>query len=119
MSNWGRYDVAFGNDIDFDTTVTGWSANGATTYSIGLSVRDHYFADDLKVAPNPTKGVLNLNNLSGQKIEMMKIINATGQVIQTYDGFYNTIDLSGLASGIYFLQLSTADASAIKRIVVQ
>ena len=119
LSNWSRYDAAFGNDIDFGTVASGWSANGATTYSIGLSVGSHNFADQLLIAPNPVKGVLQLSNLSGKKIEMMRVSNATGQVIQSYDGFYNTIDLSALAAGTYFLQLKAADASAIKRIIVE
>ena len=64
------------------------------------------------VFPNPTTGVVNISDISN--IETITISNVLGQVVRTF-GAQNSIDISDLKAGVYYLQ---AD-NGLKREIVK
>ncbi len=60
---------------------------------------------DIQVLPNPFDQEIQVNNISGQTIEEISIVDKIGRtVINTK---HNTIKTGQLASGIYFILVKT------------
>jgi hypothetical protein len=59
----------------------------------------------MRIFPNPTSSVLNLTLSENFKVEKVIFYNALGQVISTSTG--TSWDVSGFASGVYFLKVFT------------
>jgi hypothetical protein len=76
--------------------------------------------------PNPAKGSANLtiNLKSNTKVEL-KVVNLMGEVVktsvvETEAGLNNiNVDLSGVASGIYMVNVQAGNASATKKLIVE
>ncbi|MEL6673336.1 MAG: YHYH protein [Bacteroidota bacterium] len=74
------------------------------------------------VAPNPASHSLRILSADPgflSKITQVSIYDAQGKIWYSHPGLQASIDLSGLASGQYFLQLSTKDEQLTKKILVQ
>src|SRR5690554_474858 len=78
---------------------------------LSIDDEDNYFSG-MSLYPNPASNIIVLQNTVGNKINQnstVKIINSTGQILQTTNESYwldNQIilDISNLSSGIYFIQ---------------
>ncbi len=78
----------------------------------GLSVTD--FSDtDFQLFPNPTKNTLNIQ--SKFPIENVEIYSPQGVLINEY--ISNTIDVSQLSTGIYFVEVTVDGNSATKKFI--
>lgn len=80
---------------------------------------------DLKLFPNPTKGIINLE-FNTQGFEDVKILvrNIAGRAIMTKpvtvaSQVQESFNLSELSGGIYLLEIQTEKGSIIKRVVKQ
>lgn len=77
----------------------------------------------LTVYPNPTTGIANINSETNAVIETIEVYSVSGQLISSKkyasqaDSYM--IDLSGVATGIYFAKITTNMGSDVKRIVKQ
>ncbi len=106
-----NYKVVFSDDIDndgdndiiwsgFDTTNApiklGYIINGTP-----VSIIDETFNNTILVYPNPTKSIIHISNKENYK--KVCLYNVTGQRIISTNS--NTIDMSNLTKGIYFLTL--------------
>jgi hypothetical protein len=72
--------------------------------------------------PNPAQEILHIecNDTTVANMEL-EIINTTGQLIATHDlrSLKSTIDVSGLASGVYYCIFKTNDkALTVKRLII-
>lgn len=113
----------FGNLPDANITVCG-SAVTPTITSVAENAYNS--ASTSEVFPNPAKNnaSVRVNLLHGSKVQV-DVMNAVGQVVKTVkaDGQngLNTIslDLSGLASGIYLVNVKVDDATSTKKLVVE
>ena len=87
-------------------------------YVGGVGV-DDLSQSGIKVYPNPVKDVLTIESGSGMK--QVQIFNVTGQLVlsQQTDSKTITVNTSSLKSGVYFLKVTTDNASFDKKIVVQ
>ena len=66
------------------------------------------FADFIRVWPNPTSGILHLENGSGQSLSAVATDVSGRKVLTIQDiDIYHNIDFSNIAAGNYFLQIST------------
>jgi hypothetical protein len=77
---------------------------------------------DVHISPNPSSGTTLISFNKEQKNTTVKIKDAPGKEIQHLDcnGKELSIDLSGKASGVYFIELTDKNGSRItKRIIVQ
>jgi len=94
----------------------------AVNKSIDLSteVVEIDLESEIKVYPNPSNGVLNLEAKEGTVINSIKIIDIAGRVIISSKNQLseNHVQVSGLVSGIYFYAVKTSDSVLTGRIVV-
>jgi hypothetical protein len=100
-----------------------WSKikEATTTYSetCTLGLEESIF-DKVIVYPNPTKGEVNINNIALDKVT---VYNTIGQLVKSFTldsgNTNNTIDLSGLPSGVYYIYLIDQDAASVKKVIVE
>lgn len=70
---------------------------------------------DLKVYPNPTNNILNIENEDFTNITLFDINN---KIITSQSGLSNfTLDLSKLSKGIYLMKIETKDEQTVKKII--
>ncbi len=112
-------------------TCTGFKANCTATsnyYFEALSVKTAAYNSALRVYPNPSADVFNveLNGLTTDKTFTVNCYNAIGtlvatQTIHTANGTAKTkIDLSGLPKGAYQLKLqANGEGSMVRQVVLQ
>lgn len=68
--------------------------------------------------PNPTTNEINLKVLDNSKIESIRIFDALGREIQFINKTSNnTINLSQLNAGIYFMEIKTSTSIETKKII--
>ncbi len=72
--------------------------------SSGVSVEPIHVANDVKIYPNPTNGLVNIKNVEGATIEVYSI---TGNLIKTIksNDVNVSINLSGLSKGTYLIKV--------------
>jgi len=70
-------------------------------YSAYLNVDDGFIKQNFKLYPNPTTGVISISN--HLKLNSVTIYNAYGQLLKNQ--ISNTIDLSNLSNGVYFINI--------------
>ncbi len=112
-------------DIVLTATYTGC---GYKTYEQNVDVHFSHLdvntpdATTVSIHPNPTKDIINVvvNNISSDAY--MTIYNAVGQVVYTSqescdNGLNITIDLNGLSTGTYILQVRCDEGLWTKKIV--
>ncbi|GGF01110.1 LamG-like jellyroll fold domain-containing protein [Flavobacterium limi] len=108
-------DAAFSN--------TNWSKikEPSTTYSTSctLGVEDSVF-DKVALYPNPTKDEVTISNIS---LEKATVYNTLGQLVKSFSlnsfDSNNTISLSGLPRGVYYVYLTNKDAATVKKVIVE
>ncbi|PBJ11436.1 T9SS type A sorting domain-containing protein [Flavobacterium sp. ACN6] len=70
--------------------------------------------------PNPTKGEVYISNVS---LDKATVYNSLGQLVKSFildaSNTDNTINLSGLPRGIYYVYLINGDAASAKKIIVE
>lgn len=103
------------------------AALGFTVSTVGIDEHgSNILAQNSVVYPNPAtnNATLGINLTSNSKVEL-QVLNTMGQLVKSSkaDGQMgsNTIqvDLSGLASGIYMLNVKVGNASTTKKLVVE
>lgn len=77
-------------------------------YTCNLSV-DEFAANAISIFPNPTNGIINFKNITQQY--NVAVFNMLGQKVknQSIDATANTIDVSNLATGTYFIKFNGVD----------
>jgi len=78
---------------------------------------------DLNIFPNPTTGQVTITlNASADVLHGIQVINLLGQEVMTIQGQnqdYYSLDLSGMAKGIYFVKCNFASGSVTHKILLQ
>ncbi len=100
-----------------------WSKikENSTVYSAtcALGIEESVF-DKVVMYPNPTKGEVNINNIALDKVT---VYNSIGQLVKSFSlnsaDTNNTVNLSGLPKGIYYVYLINQDAASAKKIIVE
>ena len=93
----------------------GMSCPAFVNYSIALGVNEN----DLMVSiyPNPTSGNVRIE---AHEMSRISIVNALGQVVynKTVNGNEASVDMAQFGNGIYMVNITTANGTTVKRIVV-
>ncbi len=91
--------------------------NTATTTVQALATQDFEFNNYFTLYPNPAKNVLNISTKSTIEVHSMTIYNLLGQVILAIPNAQNmnTIDVSSLKTGNYFLKITSDKGSATEK----
>lgn len=82
-----------------------------------LSLDEHY-ASNVFVYPNPTNNSININQLN-KEVKQIFLYNINGQLLlkKTITSKNNTINVSHLAKGVYFMKISHKNRTLIKKII--
>ncbi len=93
---------------------SGFSVEFDSDGQLGLGNND--FAT-IQVFPNPTSDILNIANVENANIE---VYNLLGQVMTVKTNISNTetVDVSGYATGAYFVKISNGTLTTTKKFVV-
>lgn len=84
-----------------------------------LSTDTPNFEASVRIFPNPATSLINVS--AAENIEAITILNNLGQVVYQKENSGNTaqIDVSTLATGAYFLQLSGSQSNTTKKFIKQ
>lgn len=87
--------------------------------TVPLSNQD-FVSDKFNLYPNPAKDILNITNNENLGIELIKIYDTNGKLINTK--MFNKepnlqLDISNYATGTYLLHISTTNGTAIKKVI--
>jgi len=127
-------DILLPNNIDFSqqaflNEVTQMSYYEYSTDWILSSQKDYYYSQvvvsivepntlEITLYPNPSRNNINIVTTEADNATM-QIINNLGQIVMQQSLTQNTtqVDISGLKSGIYFVNIKTKDGSVTKKIM--
>jgi hypothetical protein len=105
-----------------DLNWTGVLKDETATYSeecTTLSNEDFRFSN-LEIYPNPTRGVLHINNV---ELNAVAVYNVIGSLVLQHKfevvSTHNTIDLSGLAKGVYVVTLKSKETTSTRKVIVE
>ncbi|THF53356.1 T9SS type A sorting domain-containing protein [Flavobacterium supellecticarium] len=88
--------------------------------AVGTTLGVNEFASKLvSVFPNPTSGSLTVQMPNELQINKAALVDVSGKQFAVSVNNGNTIDISGFATGIYMLNLETAEGTLVKKIVKQ
>jgi len=96
-------------------TVTVTDANGCSvteTFGVPVGIGEYTFLQSIAVSPNPSMGLFNLNleGAAGEDV-VLSVYDAQARLVwtntlsQAWGSVRSTIDLSGMATGVYQLEL--------------
>lgn len=110
-------DLAMGTDQAY---ITGRLDNTTATYLIAIGMDmttavEPAVAPSLSFYPQPASASLNIG---GMRLSGMRVLDATGQIVQVPLLTSATLDVSKLTEGIYFLEANTAAGRIARRFVV-
>ncbi|HPN36024.1 MAG TPA: T9SS type A sorting domain-containing protein [bacterium] len=112
-----RYNLSQKSVQQFDTTTAQWGRIQTTVADNRFPVSPE-LSIDVPVYPNPSHGLVTFNLKQGLTAESVKLYNQLGQLVllvrQPRD---QRIDISRLASGLYFLRVDTKLKPYFARIV--
>ncbi len=109
------------DDVTYSDTKWASKKDATATYSstCTLGIEDSVFST-AALYPNPTKGEININNVA---LDKATVYNSLGQLVKSFTlnsaNTDNTINLSGLPKGIYYVYLINGDAASAKKIIVE
>lgn len=76
-----------------------------------------YLKESFRIFPNPTSGQVHFRNAYQLPLDRLNIYTASGQMVQQYKKPNDTVDLSYLPAGIYFLQVHVQGQIFTERLV--
>ncbi|MFT4680937.1 MAG: hypothetical protein ACI9FU_001833 [Granulosicoccus sp.] len=92
--------------------------------SVGIEEAQGDLAN-MSIVPNPSTGVINVKmNLDGATNLNINVVGIDGAIVETVSkgrvsGVYNqTLDLSGLANGVYFVKVATDNGVRTSKIMI-
>ncbi len=95
-------------------------------YNVKMPVDNNLRIKELKLSPNPSKGMFRLNFVLPQSGETsVRIYNESGRQIYNYDlgsfsgDFDDEVNISQNGAGTYFLEVRQGNQSVTKKIVLQ
>ncbi|MBL7933976.1 MAG: T9SS type A sorting domain-containing protein [Bacteroidia bacterium] len=108
-------------------TVTGTDINGCqnnVTYALTVNVceglKENTLMAGLSVYPNPTNSEVNVE-LNNASVKSIQVLDLTGRVISTVnsDSQVTKVNMSNLANGVYYVRISTDNATSVVKVVKQ
>lgn len=88
------------------------------TESPGLSILENLWLNDIKVYPNPTKGILSING-DTSKIISIEIYSLLGAKLKLIKNDFREINLTAFENAVYFVKLNALNASKTIKIIKQ
>jgi len=99
----------------------GWYLDEIYVYNCSLLSVDNIQKNSLiKVFPNPTSGIITIENAKKLNLKNAEIYSVSGQKLQSFimdKSVKNTIDISSLAKGVYILKVNSDNESSTVKII--
>jgi aminopeptidase N len=97
--------------VEFDPNKNIISKNNTAT----LGTQNFDLAQSIQLYPNPTSDILNIRLPSTMNLEKVKIYNNLGQTVSETNTA--NIPVSGLSSGVHFIELTTSEGTFHKKFI--
>jgi hypothetical protein len=81
-----------------------------------VNINDVNVENQITVYPNPANNQLFIQGLQPTKVEFYNVL---GNLIYTIDNPTQTLSITSLANGTYFVKITTEEGVAVKQIVKQ
>jgi len=104
--------------IDISNTASALASKSSDLTAIGEPLSETPPIEELKLFPNPTQDFVNLY-IQGNIQSRVRISSITGKTLQilTLNQEDNTIDVSNLPSGMYFISIEDGDEVITKKLI--
>lgn len=107
---------------DASGTISPLTTGAGTLMAIGASVgiKENSFNGNILITPNPTNGLLNISFNTIPQNTKIEVYNSIGALVlsETMINKNNTINISDLSSGIYFMKVLEGNkVVAVKKVV--
>ncbi len=86
------------------------------TLNSTLQTTEIQTTSSIKVYPNPTQDFITIENLVLDEILAITLLDYSGKIIKRFEPNNTTLQLTDLATGIYFLQISTVKGAFCEKI---
>lgn len=123
----GNYDVGYSiNDPSGNTSnvfpvtyIVEGCSNPPENWAIG--VEDIALSNAVQITPNPSNGLVQLTIDGAYATANVSVVNVQGKEIRNIENVTGTttLNLTSLAAGAYFVKVSTNNAVAVKKIVIE
>lgn len=133
-NSWGGSNIGY-LQVGFADNVTGWAgtfSDGATVgvggvykfSGLPLGITSNLAPKAIEVYPNPSNGVVHFNLPAAKSGLTVTITDALGNVVYTEKTITTTLEnrtlkLDNLASGIYFMNITTQEQKFVQKIVIE
>ncbi len=88
------------------------------TTGLSLNTHDYVYDDSIFIYPNPANGVLNFSVKNNILISAISINDISGkEIYQSANPISNSIDVSNLSSGVYFVTFKSDTNSVTKKFI--
>jgi len=75
--------------------------------------------DEFLIYPTPATHELQLKNLLGNNVQHITLLSSTGKLIKSYSPTSSVLNLNGLTSGYYILEIETDKRLTRKKIIIK
>jgi Leucine-rich repeat (LRR) protein len=75
--------------------------------------------ETILIYPNPAKGILHIENIQLENAILYDALGRNHNIILSTNDNKNTIDISNLAKGVYYIYLQTQNTTIVRNIVVE
>ena len=103
-------------EIYFDYNFPIITNNFDTTIQV-LDVNEIEFKSSFIIYPNPVENILNIQNLTQQKIDKILITDLSGKIILSQNDIINEVNIQLLNQGVYILQLLSEGKSYYYKVI--
>lgn len=111
-------DIINCNVSDSASCILNGTSNSITFAVSALSVKEYKEENSLiKIFPNPTSNILNIQ--SNSKIKLIELIDTNGRIIKNFhqDSKNANINLEKMTKGIYFVRISSESGTSIQKVI--
>ena len=111
------YEISENPDKSFSLEINNAEGNAAYYSSVLLSNAEN-FVINTSLIPNPVSNTLSVIS-ENYEIELLTVYNLSGQKLMEFKNKDNTLDVSILQNGIYFLEITTKKGKVIEKFIKQ
>jgi hypothetical protein len=123
---WAQYTYAV--PTSFNGQAVYFSINCVSDDQFGFAVDDFkvtaqvlstetFAKNNFTVSPNPATDVLNISNVNNLEITNATITDINGRIVKQINTSFQSINVSELSSGMYFLKVATTEGEGVTKFV--
>ncbi|MCX6225602.1 MAG: T9SS type A sorting domain-containing protein [Bacteroidia bacterium] len=108
-----------GGSIDIQGNAPGCNSEEEIKLACLTSSENIRLENEISIFPNPGKGLLVISAPNELTIQQVAIYNSAGQKVHQEKPVNNTVDISKLRPGMYFIEIRSDQLTARRRFVVE